>query len=307
MVQRRDSLCYVEFVRGKYMLQNRRYILTLLSNMTDHERHTLAEGPFLSIWNKFWQTTSTNGFVREHENSLGLYNQLRKGYWLRSVDQETGAPKVEFFNLESALRDTITLYTEPEWGFPKGRRNINESDFECAKREFFEETSMPKDEVTILSPCVGPVEEVFHGLNKINYRHVYFVAIANPQSIRRSRRVRMHFYLDPIVIHNETNDTRHIMFRIQRRNKISMADHLPKYQPHKDQNVKYDEREIRNVKWFNCEDVLQIIRPENVARLNMFKALHTKLVAYALGDKFDTNFPESALKMSYTNNKLFVT
>jgi 8-oxo-dGTP pyrophosphatase MutT (NUDIX family) len=33
---------------------------------------------------------------------------------------------------------------EPEWGFPKGRRNYNEKDIDCALREFSEETGYSK-------------------------------------------------------------------------------------------------------------------------------------------------------------------
>ena len=31
-------------------------------------------------------------------------------------------------------------WIEPEWEVPKGRRNLNESDIDCALREFTEET-----------------------------------------------------------------------------------------------------------------------------------------------------------------------
>jgi 8-oxo-dGTP pyrophosphatase MutT (NUDIX family) len=36
-------------------------------------------------------------------------------------------------------------WEEPEWGFPKGRRDTQESDWVCALREFKEETGQPSN------------------------------------------------------------------------------------------------------------------------------------------------------------------
>eukprot|EP00823_Brevimastigomonas_motovehiculus_P005165 TRINITY_DN363_c4_g1_i1.p1 TRINITY_DN363_c4_g1~~TRINITY_DN363_c4_g1_i1.p1 ORF type:complete len:237 (+),score=89.49 TRINITY_DN363_c4_g1_i1:42-713(+) len=40
------------------------------------------------------------------------------------------------------------------WGFPKGRIELNETNEECARREFLEETGLPSDSVTLL-PKLG--------------------------------------------------------------------------------------------------------------------------------------------------------
>lgn len=67
------------------------------------------------------------------------------------------------------------MYTETEWGFPKGRRNINETDLTCAIREFNEETSIPVKHIRI-AKNINPIDEVFSGSNKVRYKHVYFIA-----------------------------------------------------------------------------------------------------------------------------------
>jgi 8-oxo-dGTP pyrophosphatase MutT (NUDIX family) len=82
---------------------------------------------------------------------------------------------VHFVNLEAILSSTTSQYDSTEWGFPKGRRNINENDFGCALREFREETGIPNRYVYVVRN-IKPFEEVFTGLNKIRYRHVYFIA-----------------------------------------------------------------------------------------------------------------------------------
>ena len=69
----------------------------------------------------------------------------------------------------------LSPYTEPEWGFPKGRRVRGESDLDCAIREFTEETNIPREAYTVVKNLL--LEETFVGLNGIQYKHVYFVAM----------------------------------------------------------------------------------------------------------------------------------
>ena len=57
-------------------------------------------------------------------------------------------------------------------GFQKGRRNLRESDYDCALREFQEETGFERNEYEILRN-IRPVEEIFYGSNNIRYKHVY--------------------------------------------------------------------------------------------------------------------------------------
>jgi predicted NUDIX family NTP pyrophosphohydrolase len=57
--------------------------------------------------------------MKEMEESLEKFNTLKTN---------------NFFTTE--LKND---YEEPEWGFPKGRRNPNEKNLKCALREFYEE------------------------------------------------------------------------------------------------------------------------------------------------------------------------
>ena len=66
-------------------------------------------------------------------------------------------------------------YKDPEWGFPKGRRNLKERDLQCAVREFEEETDIGRDNIYVLR-CIDPLEEDFIGSNKKHYKHIYYIA-----------------------------------------------------------------------------------------------------------------------------------
>ena len=65
-------------------------------------------------------------------------------------------------------------YEEPEWGFPKGRRNYQEKDLICALREFHEETGYDKSQIKIIQNLL-PIEEIYTGSNYKSYKHKYFI------------------------------------------------------------------------------------------------------------------------------------
>jgi 8-oxo-dGTP pyrophosphatase MutT (NUDIX family) len=65
-------------------------------------------------------------------------------------------------------------WDEPEWGFPKGRRNPQENDYDCAVREFSEETGYSTNVLTNVRNIV-PMEETFTGSNYNSYRHKYYL------------------------------------------------------------------------------------------------------------------------------------
>jgi 8-oxo-dGTP pyrophosphatase MutT (NUDIX family) len=85
--------------------------------------------------------------------------------------------KDEFFNLKSIIEDSYKYseWKEPEWGFPKGRRNNNETDYDCAIREFCEESGYAMEKVKPIQNVI-PYEEIFTGSNYLSYKHKYFLA-----------------------------------------------------------------------------------------------------------------------------------
>ena len=77
--------------------------------------------------------------------------------------------------LISLNKDVECNYEEPEWGFPKGRRNLHETDYHCAVREFEEESGLTKKQYNV-NFNIKPLDEVFLGSNNIRYRHIYYIA-----------------------------------------------------------------------------------------------------------------------------------
>jgi 8-oxo-dGTP pyrophosphatase MutT (NUDIX family) len=73
------------------------------------------------------------------------------------------------------INNCTTTWEETEWEFPKGRRNYQEKDLDCALREFEEETGLSKTEIKVIGNII-PFEEIFLGSNHKSYKHKYFLA-----------------------------------------------------------------------------------------------------------------------------------
>ena len=170
LIRRRDSISYVEFMRGKYRLDNLDYIQLLLNGMTVEERSRLLNTPFDVLWENLWNSQNTRQFRNEHEAAKRLFEMLKN----------TGdiSGRLLYQYIESAT----TSWTEAEWGFPKGRRMVRESELACALREFGEETGMPSSIVHVVA-AEPPFVEEYTGTNGIRYKQCYFVGACASNSV----------------------------------------------------------------------------------------------------------------------------
>lgn len=171
LIQRKDSIGFVELLRAKYKVTDIEYIREQISGTTPYEREMLKTKPFLDLWTSLWgpiNNYENRQYKQEFEQAKIKFEQLKSGV-LVGTQQHT---------LESLIDTTPLLWSTPEWGFPKGRRNAFESDYSCAVREFCEETGLCPTQFHILSDA-GPIRESFVGNNNIHYSHVYYLALIN--------------------------------------------------------------------------------------------------------------------------------
>lgn len=164
MVQRKNSLGYLEFIRGRYNLDNIPSLIHLIEQMTPEEIADVKNKDFDDLWNNLWDS-----------------NNIRN----KNHHKEYIVSKQKFYQLKlnhSKVLDTIKpLYSFNEWGFPKGRRELYESDLVCGIREFEEETTLTENDYIILEQCKS-IRENLTGTNGINYAHNYFLSILNDKS-----------------------------------------------------------------------------------------------------------------------------
>jgi 8-oxo-dGTP pyrophosphatase MutT (NUDIX family) len=167
MIRRKDTLGFIDFMRGKYSVYNKDYIMNMLKQMTDIEKENLRSKPFEELWRHIWGSELiSNQYKIEEGTSREKFNFLKKGVYL----------KTEFYNLDTLIDESNQLdrWNEAEWGFPKGRRNYQEKDYECALREFSEETGIKIDCLNNVKNIL-PFEEIFTGSNYKSYKHKYFL------------------------------------------------------------------------------------------------------------------------------------
>ena len=79
LVQRKDTLGFVEFMRGKYNLENINYIIKLFKIMTLDERIEIISNDFDTIWNKLWMNQDNKQYHNEYETSKKKFNLLKNG------------------------------------------------------------------------------------------------------------------------------------------------------------------------------------------------------------------------------------
>lgn len=164
MIRRKDSLAYIEFLRGKYDIEDIQYILALLNGCSLDERKSLLMLTFDELWANLWSTDGvhkkqTERMIKEYHNSKKKLTNMQKSKLLHKLCDK--------------CKD---MYSEPEWEFPKGRRSSRENNITCAIREFEEETDLSKDEYTLFDN-LQPFSEEYTGSNGVRYKHIYYLAL----------------------------------------------------------------------------------------------------------------------------------
>ena len=71
MIQRKDSLCYIEFIRGKYDVFNIDYIQILIDKFTLDEKRNIINKNYDELWSTLWMIDI---------NDIQKNNDYNKGY-----------------------------------------------------------------------------------------------------------------------------------------------------------------------------------------------------------------------------------
>ena len=174
MIQRKHSLGYVEFIRGRYNEKklnnddekeksdnNYPCINYLIEQMNEEEINNIITLEFDELWNNLWNNNN-NKYHNEYLLSKYKFNEIKVNH-----------------NIDDFKK---SKYNFNEWGFPKGRRNQYETDIVCALREFEEETNINEKNIYTYDKC-NHIRETMIGTNGITYIHNYFLAQLNYDNI----------------------------------------------------------------------------------------------------------------------------
>ena len=157
MIQRKDTIGFTEFIRGKYESENSKQIQNLINMMTLEEKNNLLKKTFHELWHSMW-------YEKYYTNQAEYLKSKMKF----DIIKENNA-------LEEYIEKSDTKFIEPEWGFPKGRKNKTESNIECAIREMKEETNIDSKDYDIIRN-IKLKEEIYEGNKGVKYIHKYYLS-----------------------------------------------------------------------------------------------------------------------------------
>ena len=171
MVRRKDTYGYVDFLRGKLDFNDHPAVQSIVDEMTVYEKETICK-------------ISSSSDVCE----------LRKRMWgdykiqFRKEESDACANIMKFITnnpgvLRTMVDESSTKWQEPEWGFPKGKREHHETDIRCGLREFEEETGISRNEINVIQN-IRPIEEVYIGTDSRPYKHKYFISVIDGDRAR---------------------------------------------------------------------------------------------------------------------------
>ena len=166
MIQRRNTYGFVEIIRGKYKINDVDYLRSIISETTAKEQEDLLMLDFDTLWRNMWGQENKN-YKHDFEVSKEKFQKISAGV-------EDPAKK-EKYTLAQLICENKTKWKTAEWGFPKGKPNLNETAVETAEREFCEETGLSSDKFHIFEN-LHPFQENFCGTNNINYKLIYYLA-----------------------------------------------------------------------------------------------------------------------------------
>jgi 8-oxo-dGTP pyrophosphatase MutT (NUDIX family) len=167
LVERKDSLSYIEFMRGKYKsIYDMEYIKLLFSRFSKKELDSINNHDFDTLWQNLWIHTETINprIKKEYKRSKIGFNKLKEGYKKDDI----------LVDLRYHIDLVETPYITNEWEIPKGRRKIHENNRTCAIREFYEETNVEYSSYNLYKNII-PIVEEYVGINNVRYKHVYYI------------------------------------------------------------------------------------------------------------------------------------
>jgi 8-oxo-dGTP pyrophosphatase MutT (NUDIX family) len=159
LIEKKHSLNYLEFIRGLYDVNDKEKLIKIFSLMSKKEIENIKNHNFEYLWNDLWKSTAKKiEYKKEFLESKNKFNILKNNDML------------------DILINKGSIYNTPEWEIPKGRRNLYETNLECAKREFKEETGYIENDYEILNNLYC-INNNFIGTNGKEYKYIYYIGL----------------------------------------------------------------------------------------------------------------------------------
>lgn len=208
LIQRKDTIGYIDFIRGKYSQDNtENSIKLLIEEMTEHEREKILNYPFRTIWDNMWFNKKSITYLNEFKTAEKKFKKFDK------------------YNI--IIGSCSSKFDDTEFGFPKGRKMKNETKIECALREFREETGLTNKDIKIDLENPTKFIEVFYGSNTLVYRHTYYLAElitdkilsidpSNVFQLEEIKQVCLKTFKESVQLFSSSPSKRNIMYQVKK-------------------------------------------------------------------------------------------
>lgn len=169
LIRRKHSHGYVEFMRGKFKIDDISFIKRIVDEMTNKEKEEIMYKDFIYLWINIWNNPDITTYKKRQLNDFMImknkYNKLKRGIYVNN----------KLITIDKIIKESKTNWKEPEWGFPKGKRKLKENNIDCAIREFKEETGLQDVQFELISDK-KTISEQFMGSNNVEYKNIYYLA-----------------------------------------------------------------------------------------------------------------------------------
>lgn len=193
LIKKRYTYHFFSFIFAYYKKNNNKYLKYLFDNMTCPEKIDILGMQFSNMWYRIWLTNPEKHFNIKDiyetstivpKNKICVKKEPHDIYKLSA-----GEAHKLYFNKKnkfdknfmsdggSKLQHIINTSNDSEilWEIPKGGKKEDETNIDCAIREFYEETSIKYKDYRILYH-IPPVEESFKD-NGVVYKNIYYIAV----------------------------------------------------------------------------------------------------------------------------------
>lgn len=130
MVKKPISYGFAAFINGMYRSNNKKSLIRLFSCMTFREKIDILTKSYETLWTYVYPTDVNYNITTNFTKKKACFENEMKRYKNYGRD---GKSTIKQFMSHATLEDT-------HWEFPKGRKNVGETDLQTALREFHEET-----------------------------------------------------------------------------------------------------------------------------------------------------------------------
>lgn len=176
MIKKKYTYAFFDFVFCKYKKRDEYRLYKLFEQMSLQEKSDILKLDFDKLWCRIRikipdqpNYNAKNPFIKNKNDAWNTYTNKKNKFNNNFINNDKGRRLKKIINGTKSI-DYI-------WEIPKGRPQLNEKPINTAIREFYEETDIGIDKYTFLLH-INPITESYI-VNKCQYKHTYFVAVAN--------------------------------------------------------------------------------------------------------------------------------